>query len=241
MPSIELPDDLGHVRVQVGQHLALSQSALSAIELLRVAATHALRRDLALQEGIELDGAEAVLQDPQAQVRVLVIATTPAVGRRVLDQEARVDPRVQDHRRDSVGGLAEGIIVEARQRHVLVTIDEHLCDTKDCAALYLCLDVAVQAVEGIEIVIHHPMTLGTRRRGMVPDEVARSAWPDALVPPKIVAGVVLVEIALGQDQDLRGVDDSRIVTVLLLLDDNTIRHAHMLERLARQSAFPTTL
>ena len=126
VPSVEAPNNLGHVRVQVHDHLRFRQGAFTCVEFFCVASLHSLRRCLAAQESIELDRTQAILENSQAEIGILVVPSSPPVRCSILNQQAGIDSSVGHERRHAVSALAERIVIHTGHWHVGESVDKIL-------------------------------------------------------------------------------------------------------------------
>ena|GEM_PF-4505135 len=78
------------------------------------------------------------------------------------------------------------------------------------------------------------------RNCMVPDKIASRTRPFALRVAEIIEGVVIPLVCAIENEHLALLDHGGISGILLRFDDDKIRHAHALERSARQAGIVPT-
>lgn len=119
-----------------------------------------------------------------------------------MDEEAGVDASVENVGREWFLGFGEEVVVEASDGEVDVAVSEVLSGCEDRAIGDFDHEVAVEAIERGDVIVHDPMALVAVEGGGVPSEVPCGAGAERFGASMLVARLIDLMVAFRQDQDL---------------------------------------
>lgn len=141
-----------------------------------------------------------------------------------MDEEAGIYASVEDVGRERFLGFGEEVVVEASDGEVGVAVSEVLSGCEDGAIGDFDHEVAVEAIERGDVIVHDPMALVAVEGGGVPSEVPCGARAQGLRQAEIVAGQIASGVLLWQDEDLGWIYYAGILIIFLSFYDDMVRN-----------------
>src|SRR5262249_42411184 len=100
------------------------------------------------------------LQNPQAEISVLVIATAPAHGEGVFDQNAGIDSGIEQKGLVYAAGkgrVRQEIIVHAGEADILIAQYEVFCRLESGSIIDAKALILIKAAERSNVIVEYPM------------------------------------------------------------------------------------